>query len=105
MFQKISGFENFFCRRGGVLRFFSSHTAEKFHMEPFGVLEDFCFRKTFCIRWGITIFRPNFFCLTVPKLFVEEPFSVSENFWFGKIFLQKRGRIKIFFVSHCRKIS
>ena len=55
---------------------FLSHSAEKFRGHPFNVSEILGYRKILCIIRGITSFRRNFFCLTVPKNFVKEPFSV-----------------------------
>ena len=54
-----------------------------------------CFRKfrvskKFMLKTGISLFSVDFFCLTVPKRFVEEHFCVSENFWYPKM-LKMRG--------------
>ena len=54
-----------------------SHSAENFRGHPFNASENLGYRKILCIIGGITSFRRNFFCLTVPKNFVKEPFSVS----------------------------
>ena len=40
--------------------------------------------KVFCIRRGYLYSPLKFFCLTVPKHFVEEPFCASKNFWYRK---------------------
>ena len=77
----------------GVLRFsvekFLSHWTEtkNFVGEPFGVSENFWYRKTLWIggRGGsITIFWQKFFVSQRRKIH-REPFCVSENFWYRKI--------------------
>ena len=57
-----------------------SHNAENFRGHPFNVSEKLGYRKILCIIGGITIFRLDFFRLTVPKNFVEETDCVSEKF-------------------------
>ena len=49
---------------------------KSFVKEPFCVSENFWYRKILGIREGagITIFRQNCFCLTVPNRFAEETF-------------------------------
>ena len=44
--------------------------------EPFGVSENFWYRKNICFRGLCHDFRfsEDFFCLTVPKIFAGEPF-------------------------------
>ena len=43
--------------------------------EPFGVSENFWYRKILCFRGICHDFPSKIFCLTVPKYFVEEPFG------------------------------
>ena len=83
----ISGIEKVWMRGwGGVSRFsfdfFLSHTTETFRRGTLlcCVSEIFRWPKSFWIRGGgsIKIIRRNFFCLTVPKIFVGEPLSFSE---------------------------
>ena len=61
------------------------------------------------------ILRRIWFCLTVPKNFLEKLFCVSELFWYGKKFMDKDGgggggrnitffRLN-FFVSQCPKTT
>ena len=46
-------------------------------------------------------FLSNFFCLTVPKKFVEEPFFALQNFWYRKSLWIRGGRkgVSRFFVG------
>ena len=71
--------------------------------ELFCVSENFCYRKSLCMR-GVSRFSVKFFCLRVPKNFVGEPFCVPESFRHrieGGIMIFRR----IFFVSQNRKFS
>ena len=89
-YQKISGIEKFYKRRGreGVSRFsvkkFLSHSTENFPWgnqlvthENFPCVTNFVYRKILCLRGLCYYFLLLFFCLTVPKNFVWESFSVS----------------------------
>ena len=69
---------------------------------PFCVSENFWYRKMLGIREGagITIFRQNCFCLTVPNHFVQETFCVSESFAYRKI-LCLRGEYPRFSIKNC----
>ena len=78
--------------------------------EPFGVSENFWYRKILCFRRLCHDFLSKFFCLTVPKNFVEEPFSVSlisgiEKFYASESYVTISIFCRIFFVSQCRKYS
>ena len=76
--------ENFGYRKiygkggGGVSRFslknFLSHSAEKFRRGTLQCVTNFGYRKILCFRELCHDFVSKFFCLTVPKNFVEEPF-------------------------------
>ena len=108
VFQKISGSQKFMDKRGGggVSRFsvekLLSHSAEKCRGHPFNVSENLGYRKILCIIGGITSFRRNLFCFTVPKNFVGQPFRVSLISGIEKIYASE-GYVTIFcrnFLSH-----
>ena len=75
-FRKFRVSKNFMLKRG-ISRFsienLLSHSAEKFRR---GTLQcvTFGYRKFLCFRELCHDFVSKFFCLTVPKNFVEEPF-------------------------------
>ena len=86
---------------------------KNFAREPFGVSENFWYRKILCFRGLCHDFLSKFFCLTVPKHFVEEPFyavfqkiSGSQNVYGYE---GEGGSIKIFrrkfFASQWRRFS
>ena len=58
------------CKRGGI------SVPKNFVGEPFGVSENFGYRKILCIRGGGGYYDSpsKSFCVTVPKHFVEKPF-------------------------------
>ena len=85
----ISGIEKVWIRGGGGV-VLSRFSVENFLSQGDGnfrrgtllccVSESFQERKNLWIRGGeegIKLFPRNFFCLTMPKSFVQEPFSVS----------------------------
>ena len=91
LYQKISheillGFRNFpvsknFIDKKGVItifrRIFLSHSTETFRRGTLLVSQNFWYGKIFGIKggWvGISRFSVEYFCLTVPKHFVEETF-------------------------------
>ena len=81
-FRKLLLSKIFMHKRGAswFCRNFLSHRTEteSFVKEPFCFPEVYCYRKMLGTREGANInFPSKFFCLTVPKNFVEEPFSVS----------------------------
>ena len=63
---------------GGVSKFsvenFLSHSAEKVRRGTLQCVTKFRYRKILFFRGLGHDFLSNFFCLTVPKNFVEEPF-------------------------------
>ena len=79
VFQKLSGSEKkVMDKKGGASRFsvesFLSNSAEKFVVEPFSVSLISGTEKIYASQGYLTIFRRKFFCLTVPKHFVDEAF-------------------------------
>ena len=96
VFEKVSKSEKVYGSKAGrrvssfSLENFLSHSAEKCRRRTLlrCVSENFRQRKSLSIRGeerGISSFAVDFFCLTVPKSFVQERFSVSlisgiENF-------------------------
>ena len=75
------------------LRNFCFTVPKNFVEEPFWVSENFWYRKVLGIKegTGITIFRQNCFCLTVPKISVGEwILYCCNNFGYRKS-LDKRG--------------
>ena len=114
----ISGIEKFYAEEGYVTifcRIFLSRSTEKFCRAKPSVL---CFRKFLIVKKLMDKregedqdFPWKFFCLIVPKHFVEEPFSVGfqKNSVSEKVYGYEGGEsIKIFFrkyfVSQCRNI-
>ena len=88
VFEKVSKSEKVYGSKAGrrvssfSLENFLSHSAEKCRRRTLlrCVSENFRQRKSLSIRGeerGISSFAVDFFCLTVPKSFVQEPFSVS----------------------------
>ena len=77
---------------------FVSQYRKNFVGEPFGVSENFWYRKTLCFRGICHDFPSKIFCLTVPKNFVGEPFIVSLISGIEK-FYASDGYVTIF----CRK--
>ena len=66
-------------KRGGVyhdfpLKLFCLTVPKNFVGEPFGVSENFWYRKILCFRGLCHDFPSKIFCLKVPKNFVEQPF-------------------------------
>ena len=80
-------------KRGGGYHDFSSKlfclTVPKIFVgEPFGVSENFWYRKILCFRGLCQDIPWKIFCLTVPKHFVEEPF--------GTVFQKNSGGEKVY---------
>ena len=118
MFQKNSGSEKAYGKKGGVSRVpvekFLSHRAEKFLGEPFcAVFQKTSGSEIFMDKRGVCQYFPSKnFCLRVPKKFRGEPFcAVFQKTSGSENFMDKRGggcvRIsrRKFFVSGCRKNS
>ena len=67
----------FFAWEGDITilcRIFFSHSTKKFRRGTLQCVINFGYRKILCFRELCHDFVSNFFCLTVPKNFVEEPF-------------------------------
>ena len=97
-FRKYWVSKNFRHKRGeGVLRFsvekilFHRTETKNFVGEPFGVSENFGYRKFLCIRRRYHYFPLKIFCLTAPKNIVGEYFNVLRKFGLSKNFMDKRG--------------
>ena len=99
-------------RGGGVSRFFVksflSHSAEKYRRGTLQCVTNFGYRKILCFRELCHDFLLNFFCLTVPKNFVEDP-SVFQRISGSENVYAYEGKITIFYgkfvLSHYRKTS
>ena len=81
---------------GGVSKFlvekFLSHSAEKFPRGNRFCLSIFSsIERIYASEGYVTIFRRTFFCLTLPKHFIEEPFcGCFRNFLVAKQFMDKK---------------
>ena len=95
----------------GVSRFlvksFLSHSAEKFRRGTLQCVTNFGYRKILCFREFCHDFLLNFFCLTVPKIFVEDP-SVFQRISGSENVYAYEGKISIFYgkfvLSQYRKL-
>ena len=111
--------QNFWYRKnlwirgeGGVSGFFVksflSHSAEKFRRGTLQCVTNFGYRKILCFREFCHDFLLNFFCLTVPKIFVEDP-SVFQRISGSENVYAYEGKISIFYgkfvLSQYRKTS
>ena len=74
------------------VEFFLSQNAENFRRGILQSVINFGYRKNLCVRVLCHDFPSNFFCLTVPKHFVEEPFcAVFQNLSGSEKFTDKKG--------------
>ena len=77
----ICGYRKSLDKKRGVSEFsvesFLSHTAEKFRRGINYCCSIFGYRKSLDKERGLSNFPSNFFCFTVPKIFLGEAFSVS----------------------------
>ena len=116
-FKKFRVSKNFMHKGGGGLLRFSNEkkipatVPKKIVGEPFGVSENFWYRKMLGIREdGHHDFPSKLFCLTVPKHFVEEPLCVSETLAYRKIVCIKwvrgisRFSVRIFLSHRTEKV-
>ena len=93
---------------GGVSRYsfenFLSHSTKKIHRRTLLCFRKLMRSKNFIHKRGYHDFLSKFFCLKVPKNFVEKPFGVSENFGYGKILCIRRGYHDFLSKFFCLKV-
>ena len=63
-------------------KFSLSHSIETFRGRTLYCFTNFGYRKVLSILEVYHDFLLKFFCLALPKKFVEEPFCVSQTFWY-----------------------
>ena len=96
----MSGIGKVQMRGRGVLSSFSienflSHSAEKIPRATLYDINIFEYRKFFMLQRVMSRFSFEFFCLTVPKDFVEEPFcAVFQKISGSQKFMHKKGDIQ-----------
>ena len=98
MFQKTAGSDKVYGKKGegGISKYsvekFLTQIAETFRRGTLNSFISFGYRKCLCFRGFCHDFPSKYFCLTVPKHFVEEPFcAVFQNYSGSEKFYGKKG--------------